>query len=84
LLKKYRGDVRDAIAAYNSGRPYAKAPKFTRNVHVPKVLRAMGVKGSSLVRKATSTLPSWTWIAVAGLAGILLVAMATRGGYRGG
>lgn len=84
LLKKHRGDVKDVIAAYNSGRPYAKAPDFTRNVHVPKVLKAMGLKTSSLVGKATSTLPSWTWLAVAGIAGVLLVALAAKGGYRGG
>lgn len=82
LLKRYGGNVRDAVAAYNSGRPFAKAPKFTRETHVPKVMRAMG-RTTELVRGAADSLPSWTWIALAGAAGLILVAIAARGGPQG-
>ncbi len=32
-------ELKDIAAAYNSGRPFAKAPKSTRTVYVPNVLR---------------------------------------------
>lgn len=36
------GNVRDVAAAYNSGRPFAKAPAYTRNTYVPRVLSRLG------------------------------------------
>ena len=41
LLRKYGGDVEDAIAAYNSGRPLSRAPKFTREHHLPRFRRIL-------------------------------------------
>jgi len=83
LLRKYGGNVKDAVAAYNSGRPFDKAPRFTRETHVPKVLRAMGGTATTLAKKATTALPSWTWLALAGISGLLIVALAARGGQQG-
>ena len=31
-------DLRDVASAYNSGKPFARAPKSTRNVYVPRVV----------------------------------------------
>ena len=33
------GNLRDVAAGYNSGKPWAKAPKSTRTVYVPNVMR---------------------------------------------
>lgn len=39
LIQRHKtNDLRDIAAAYNSGRPYATAPKSTRGQYVPRVL----------------------------------------------
>jgi len=37
LLDRYSGNLRDVLAAYNSGRPFATAPTVTRDRYVPGV-----------------------------------------------
>lgn len=38
LLDQYGGSYQDALAAYNSGKPFDKAPEVTRTDYVPKAL----------------------------------------------
>ena len=39
LLDRHGGDLRDALAAYNSGLPLGRAPAVTRDRYVPGVMR---------------------------------------------
>lgn len=72
LWRKY-GNLRDTIAAYNSGQPYSKAPKFTRDHHVPAVLRNMAAEAPTNMLAGSPPPPAW-FVPVAMLAlGLLVV-----------
>ena len=40
-MKRFKGNIKDVIAAYNSGKEFDEAPEVTRNDYVPKVLEYM-------------------------------------------
>ena len=70
LSRQYGGNLRDILAAYNSGRPYAKAPSRTRTSYVPRTLRYMGE------HKAAPVDDSAPWILVAAVPLVVLLAYA--------
>lgn len=79
LWRKY-GNVRDVAAAYNSGRPFARAPVFTRLTHVPKVLKALGVSDAlPLPAGAIAGLPVAAVVVTIAALGVLLLSGGRNG-----
>jgi len=46
LYARYAGKLTDVAAAYNSGKPFAKAPNVTRAIYVPNIVRYVAEYGS--------------------------------------
>ncbi len=74
LWRKYGGRVEDVAAAYNSGRPFDRAPLVTRTAYVPAIKRFMGLSPSFL------GIAPWVWWTAGGVValGILLTLTQQR------
>ena len=75
LKQRHGGRLHDMIAAYNSGRPFDKAPAYTRTIHVPRFLARYGARGGKAPRGLPPALLATFGILIAGLA---MAAAVTR------